>query len=177
MNYLAACEDNDCTTFEPLSDRVWFKISEDGFSHMESYKGEDGQDIRVRRFGSDALALEHDNSWTVKIPEGLRPGEYLLRHEFGEPIYFIFYELFWLIRASQWRFTWPTRLAGSNCKQACDSFHAPASHAELAVAIRAALSSESLEMADKCLQKTVSLRSSKHMCVQPIRSRLAMVIS
>lgn len=99
MNYLAACEDNDCATFEPLSDRVWFKISEDGFSHMGSYKGEDGQDIRVPRFGSDALALEHDNSWTVNIPEGLRPGEYLLRHEFGEPIYFIFYELFWLIRA------------------------------------------------------------------------------
>lgn len=84
MNYLAACEDNDCTTFEPLSQRVWFKISEDGFSHMGSYKDEDGTEVRVPRFGSDALALENNNSWTVKIPEGLRAGEYLLRHENGK---------------------------------------------------------------------------------------------
>lgn len=77
---MASCPDG-CANYKPGTAEDWFKIAEDGFSHMGSYTDEDGKEITVPRFATDIMALEKNNTWTVTIPEDLKPGQYLLRHE------------------------------------------------------------------------------------------------
>ncbi|CAE7146088.1 unnamed protein product [Rhizoctonia solani] len=66
ITYLARAP-SDITQWSPGSDKVWFKIDEAG---LENGKWA----------GTDVL-LSQNGLWTVTIPENLKPGQYLLRHE------------------------------------------------------------------------------------------------
>ncbi|QRW24032.1 glycoside hydrolase family 61 protein [Rhizoctonia solani] len=66
ITYMAKAP-SDITKWTPGTDKVWFKIDEAG---LENGKWA----------GTDIL-LEQNGLWTVKIPENLKPGQYLIRHE------------------------------------------------------------------------------------------------
>ena len=64
MTYMAKCS-GDCSSFSPGSSTEWFKIDEQGLEG-----------------GTWAQAKLVDGSpATVKIPDGLASGNYLVRHE------------------------------------------------------------------------------------------------
>ncbi|KAL1956063.1 hypothetical protein VTO42DRAFT_7658 [Malbranchea cinnamomea] len=65
ITYMARCP-GDCSEYEPGTDAVWFKIAEDG-------KHDDGS------WASDPLI--NDVPYEFTIPEGLAPGNYIVRHE------------------------------------------------------------------------------------------------
>ncbi|CAE7210419.1 unnamed protein product [Rhizoctonia solani] len=66
LTYMAKAP-SDITKWSPGTDKVWFKIDEAG---LENGKWA----------GTDVL-LAQNGLWTVKIPENLQPGQYLIRHE------------------------------------------------------------------------------------------------
>ncbi|CAE6474782.1 unnamed protein product [Rhizoctonia solani] len=66
LTYMAKAP-SDITKWTPGTDKVWFKIDEAG---LENGKWA----------GTDVL-LAQNGLWTVKIPETLQPGQYLIRHE------------------------------------------------------------------------------------------------
>jgi len=65
MNYMAACTNNDCSTFDGTKGK-WFKVQQDG-----------------RESNGDWLQVEFYNGKTVNatIPANIKPGLYLWRHE------------------------------------------------------------------------------------------------
>ncbi|KAF2199913.1 glycoside hydrolase family 61 protein [Delitschia confertaspora ATCC 74209] len=70
--WLASCG-SDCRTVEP--DKLqWFKIAEEGLLYGTVTEGEWFQRAFVRWDGGMSL-------WSERIPEGLRAGKYLVRHE------------------------------------------------------------------------------------------------
>ncbi|KAH7326791.1 beta-1,4-endoglucanase [Rhizoctonia solani] len=66
LTYMAKAP-SDITKWSPGTDKVWFKIDEAG---LENGKWA----------GTDIL-LAQNGLWTVKIPENLQPGQYIIRHE------------------------------------------------------------------------------------------------
>ncbi|KAI4185993.1 MAG: hypothetical protein L6R41_003764, partial [Letrouitia leprolyta] len=71
IDYLAPCPDGgDCTSVDK-SQLKFQKIAESGLLDGSSPPG---------YWGADKLR-EADASWTVKIPECVKPGNYVLRHE------------------------------------------------------------------------------------------------
>ncbi|PLB47967.1 endoglucanase IV precursor [Aspergillus steynii IBT 23096] len=69
LDYLADCG-SSCETVDKAS-LEFFKISEVGLVDDSSVPGVWGDD----------LLIENSNSWLVEIPEGIAPGNYVLRHE------------------------------------------------------------------------------------------------
>lgn len=67
MTYLAACPGSSCTTVTDPTTLEFFKIDADGLNA-------DGT------WASDEL-IANNNTWTVTIPETLKAGAYLVRHE------------------------------------------------------------------------------------------------
>ncbi|KAL5499247.1 hypothetical protein ACEPAH_1765 [Sanghuangporus vaninii] len=69
ITYLAAVPDGtDVTAYSPGTDSVWFKIDEAGKNDQGEWAATDG--------------LYATNSvYSVTIPESLRPGQYIVRHE------------------------------------------------------------------------------------------------
>ncbi|KAF9028681.1 hypothetical protein BDZ89DRAFT_1091986 [Hymenopellis radicata] len=67
ITYMAEAP-SDITAYEPGTDAVWFKIDEAGY--------ENG-----KWAGTDILTGEQNSIWTVTIPDGLKAGQYLVRHE------------------------------------------------------------------------------------------------
>lgn len=67
ITYMAKCE-GDCTTYEPGTDAVWFKIQENGREGTSD------------TWGATAL-MTAGGSVTYTIPECIEPGNYLVRHE------------------------------------------------------------------------------------------------
>ncbi|KAG8165786.1 hypothetical protein KVR01_004338 [Diaporthe batatas] len=67
ITYMAKCE-GDCTSYEPGTDAVWFKIQE---------KGREGTSDT---WGSTPV-MTAGGSISYTIPECLEPGNYLVRHE------------------------------------------------------------------------------------------------
>ncbi|KAG9101764.1 hypothetical protein FRC06_002675 [Ceratobasidium sp. 370] len=68
MTYIAKCP-NGCASFKGDTGSVWVKIDQWGWDKTATPP-----------WGSDRLAA-NGAKWDVKIPAGLAPGEYLLRHE------------------------------------------------------------------------------------------------
>ncbi|KAG8747011.1 hypothetical protein FRC10_002810 [Ceratobasidium sp. 414] len=68
MTYIAKCP-NGCASFKGDTGNVWVKIDQWGWDKTATPP-----------WGSDRLAA-NGAKWDVKIPAGLAPGEYLLRHE------------------------------------------------------------------------------------------------
>ena len=66
MTYLAACPSGDCRKEDPTS-LNWFKIDHAGF-------------LGDGKWASDTF-MKQNNTWTVTIPQKLKAGAYLLRHE------------------------------------------------------------------------------------------------
>ncbi|CAE6370929.1 unnamed protein product [Rhizoctonia solani] len=66
ITYLAKAP-SDITKWSPGTDKVWFKIDEAGLDNG-------------KWAGTDVL-LSQNGLWTVKIPQSLQPGQYLMRHE------------------------------------------------------------------------------------------------
>ncbi|CEL58652.1 putative endo-beta-1,4-glucanase D OS=Neosartorya fumigata (strain ATCC MYA-4609 / Af293 / CBS 101355 / FGSC A1100) GN=eglD PE=3 SV=1 [Rhizoctonia solani AG-1 IB] len=66
ITYMAKAP-SDITKWTPGTDKVWFKIDEAGL-------------VNGKWAGTDIL-LEQNGLWTVKVPENLQPGQYLIRHE------------------------------------------------------------------------------------------------
>ncbi|CAE6512107.1 unnamed protein product [Rhizoctonia solani] len=66
ITYLAKAP-SDITKWSPGTDKVWFKIDEAGLDNG-------------KWAGTDVL-LSQNGLWTVKIPQNLQPGQYLMRHE------------------------------------------------------------------------------------------------
>ncbi|CAE6397810.1 unnamed protein product [Rhizoctonia solani] len=66
ITYMAKAP-SDITKWSPGTDKVWFKIDEAGLK--------DG-----KWAGTDVLAAQN-GLWTVKIPQNLQAGQYLIRHE------------------------------------------------------------------------------------------------
>ncbi|CAE6355446.1 unnamed protein product [Rhizoctonia solani] len=66
LTYMAKAP-SDITKWSPGTDKVWFKIDEAG---LENGKWA----------GTDVLAAQN-GLWTVKIPQNLQAGQYIIRHE------------------------------------------------------------------------------------------------
>lgn len=88
MVYLAPCN-GPCEDFNPTGDDVvWFKINENGF-HPEDIPlyPMNPPNIGVSSAWDQSPWLLGDDRdpvrtyWSVKIPENLKPGNYLIRHE------------------------------------------------------------------------------------------------
>jgi cellulase len=70
IDYLASCGDAGCETVDKTS-LEFFKVAEAGLIDGANAPG---------FWASDQL-IANNNSWMVKIPEGIAPGNYVLRHE------------------------------------------------------------------------------------------------
>lgn len=70
IDYLASCGDAGCETVDKTS-LEFFKVAEAGLIDGTNAPG---------FWASDQL-IANNNSWMVKIPEGIAPGNYVLRHE------------------------------------------------------------------------------------------------
>jgi cellulase len=70
LDYLASCGESGCETVEK-TDLKFFKISEGGLIDGSSAPG---------HYAADEL-LENGKGWLVQIPENVKPGFYVLRHE------------------------------------------------------------------------------------------------
>ncbi|KAG4423533.1 hypothetical protein IFR04_003356 [Cadophora malorum] len=68
ITYMALCPGGDCTTFEPESDAVWFKVQEAGRTGTSDV------------WASDAIE-KAGGFLSYTIPSCLTPGSYLVRHE------------------------------------------------------------------------------------------------
>jgi hypothetical protein len=69
LDYLANCN-GDCSSVDKTALR-FFKIDGVGMTSTEG---------QPPRFASDDM-ISNDNTWTVKIPSDIAPGNYVLRHE------------------------------------------------------------------------------------------------
>ncbi|KAF2840049.1 lytic polysaccharide monooxygenase [Patellaria atrata CBS 101060] len=81
--YLASCGD-DCGSFDPSSEKVWFKIAESGLQPGATISGQGNPDEIKYSWKQGELtgATEKDKvGWSFKIPPGLKKGKYLLRVE------------------------------------------------------------------------------------------------
>lgn len=67
ITYMAKCE-GDCTSYEPGTDAVWFKIQENGREGTSD------------TWGATAV-MTAGGSISYTIPECIEPGNYLVRHE------------------------------------------------------------------------------------------------
>lgn len=72
IDYMADCG-GDCSTVDKTTLK-WFKIAEMGQISKGAGAGQVGK-------WADDLLLENDLTWTVAIPETLKAGNYVLRHE------------------------------------------------------------------------------------------------
>lgn len=70
LDYLAACGASGCETVDKEALK-FFKIAEAGLLDGSSGPG---------KYASDEL-IENGNGWLVQIPESIKPGSYVLRHE------------------------------------------------------------------------------------------------
>ncbi|RYP81748.1 hypothetical protein DL770_005805 [Monosporascus sp. CRB-9-2] len=69
FTYIAQCTNNDCKTFKGDTGNVWVKIDQLAYNPSANPP-----------WASDFLR-ERGAKWSVVVPPGLAPGEYLLRHE------------------------------------------------------------------------------------------------
>ncbi|RYO89989.1 hypothetical protein DL762_002938 [Monosporascus cannonballus] len=69
FTYIAQCTNNDCKTFKGDTGNVWVKIDQLAYNPSANPP-----------WASDFLR-ERGAKWSVVVPPGLTPGEYLLRHE------------------------------------------------------------------------------------------------
>lgn len=77
---MAACN-GPCESFQPENEKVWFKIYESGFTNGTYQIGDQYVPWDIA-FGAGWKQHSYtNNGWSVKIPENLRPGNYLIRHE------------------------------------------------------------------------------------------------
>jgi hypothetical protein len=67
---MASCGGPSCTKFDGTGN-VWFKIDEMGLVSGETDTG----------VWASTLLIQNNLSWTVTVPQQLRPGAYLIRHE------------------------------------------------------------------------------------------------
>jgi cellulase len=74
--YLARCPGDSCANFDPTG-AIWFKISQTGLTPdaTDMTVGEAWYQAYLNGWGT------HQGGWTVQIPEGLKKGAYLIRHE------------------------------------------------------------------------------------------------
>ncbi|TKW55856.1 Polysaccharide monooxygenase Cel61a [Colletotrichum tanaceti] len=68
ITYMAKCPNNDCTSWQPGTEAVWFKIQEEGR-------------IDTDVWGATALMTAGNSGVKYTIPECIAPGQYLVRHE------------------------------------------------------------------------------------------------
>ncbi|CAE6446610.1 unnamed protein product [Rhizoctonia solani] len=66
ITYLAQAP-SDITKWSPGTDKVWFKIDEAGLDNG--------------KWAATDVLLSQNGLWTVTIPQNLKPGQYLMRHE------------------------------------------------------------------------------------------------
>ncbi|KAK1467604.1 cellulose-growth-specific protein [Colletotrichum cuscutae] len=69
ITYMAKCAGDDCTTFTPNTDKVWFKVQESG------------REGTSNTWGATPLMTAGNSGVKYTIPECLAPGQYLVRHE------------------------------------------------------------------------------------------------
>ncbi|THY68595.1 endoglucanase IV precursor [Aureobasidium pullulans] len=69
ITYMAACPDEGCENFMPNKTAVWFKIAEQGRSADK------------KTWGTDPLTKPGNAGYTYAIPECIKAGHYLVRHE------------------------------------------------------------------------------------------------
>ncbi|KAF2277889.1 glycoside hydrolase family 61 protein-like protein [Westerdykella ornata] len=73
--WMTHCTNDDCATFDPVASNAdWFKIGEKGLLEGDILTGSWFQKEFSRWDGSPSV-------WTERVPESLRPGAYLIRHE------------------------------------------------------------------------------------------------
>jgi hypothetical protein len=74
LDYMADCGE-DCTTVD-MTTLEWFKVGELGQLELSTVGGTAG------KWAADLL-FEHKTNltWTVTVPEEIKPGNYILRHE------------------------------------------------------------------------------------------------
>ena len=72
--YMASCG-LDCTSITDTSSLQWFKIAEEGLRPGYAVGDAPGW------FQDDLWENQRVDHWDVRVPEGLRPGRYMVRHE------------------------------------------------------------------------------------------------
>ncbi|KAF2841818.1 lytic polysaccharide monooxygenase [Patellaria atrata CBS 101060] len=77
--YIAACN-GPCEDFDGKG-KVWFKIYEGGLLPGGKVGSCDWEQPDATHYGWETPEGKVLPGWTVKIPENLRPGNYLIRHE------------------------------------------------------------------------------------------------
>jgi hypothetical protein len=80
LTYMAACN-GPCEDFEPSDDKVWFKIYESGFHNGTYWNGDNEVPWDIAQSAGWDQWRYANQGWSVRIPETLRPGNYLIRHE------------------------------------------------------------------------------------------------
>jgi hypothetical protein len=72
FTYLARCPGDSCANFDPTGKAIWFKIAQIGLAPGATNMQEDGMWLQWNVANA---------GWAVQIPEGLKGGAYLIRHE------------------------------------------------------------------------------------------------
>jgi len=72
--YMASCGD-DCTSIEDINNLKWFKIAEEGLRTGYAIGDLDGW------FQNDLWENRRTDHWDIVVPENLKPGRYMIRHE------------------------------------------------------------------------------------------------
>lgn len=70
LDYLAACPGNDCSTADKMQLR-FFKVDAAGLVDGSKQPGV---------WASDEM-FQNNKTWTTRVPAGITPGQYVLRHE------------------------------------------------------------------------------------------------
>ncbi|GJD05224.1 cellulose-growth-specific protein [Colletotrichum higginsianum] len=69
ITYMAKCPSDDCTSWQPGTEAVWFKVQEEG------------REGTSNTWGATSLMKAGNSGVKYTIPECIAPGQYLVRHE------------------------------------------------------------------------------------------------
>ena len=72
--YMSSCGD-DCTSIKDIGSLKWFKIAEEGLRTGYAIGDLDGW------FQNDLWENRRTDHWDIVVPENLKPGRYMIRHE------------------------------------------------------------------------------------------------
>ena len=77
---MAACN-GPCQNFDPGNKKVWFKVYESGFTPGVDVWGNETYERDLATSSGWNQFKYANEGWSITIPQRLKPGNYLVRHE------------------------------------------------------------------------------------------------